>query len=1181
MSARAVASLALYEARRQLWTPAAPLIALFLAGYNIAYSSQGDAAAEFGAAGVAANANYVVYLYSVGSCFWLLFLLVHVASAPVTRDVGSRFAELTLSMPVSFRTILTGKMLGATAVGLVIACAIPLSWLATSWLLPEDRVGPTPWRAMWHVYAVFIAPTVIAQVALYFSLAARFGRAAPAYAAAFLWLVVWMIGVAVLFEGGVNRLLAQWIDPIGWVTVLAPLEFWTSDERVEGTLVLGREILVNRALVLALGLGALAHTLATAKAERWLGAGGRRRRAGAPKAELGEKSTPRFAPVVTSFGLLAQTRLLATCSRIWLTWQLRTAGARILLLFLLLSMIGGGWAHVLHGSNGMKWPWTGFALPRMFEIVFLPASLYLCFAAGQMVFRERNDRFAEVFDASPWPRWVLAAPRIAAHIGLATVFSMVLAVGTLAVQLLFAPTTFDPLGAIGLSLVLAWPAFVELGAMAFLVYVLVRREWFAHALAFFVIFVLIVNSEVGLLGHPLLQYGIPLPVDISPLTDWRSWMRPALGIGLVHLSVAALLYLSALLLWPRGFAPTWRAHVASAAAEAPRFVLGALAAVAALGVLSAVEVTNALSLAGQGNSHREDLAQSAAYERKFRESASSLDLVSLELELELHPPERRIDVQYRAWLQNSTAAPLGRVDVDLPAGFEVLSVSLDGRAPAAWEPDVDLQHGVVRTDAPIAPRSQVELRISGRMRRGALSMSPALIPIDRGGAWLTSASVTPRIGYLRERELDSPHERARHGLGARVPLSSSSLATAYGAGSTRARYKVRVSAPPEYALIVPEATSVRTGTAQISGEGPVHFAVVAVDRATTTHLTQPGTTRIHVVADRERAAHSGGMLDRGASALAHLESRFGDSLIEDLWIVHCPRGTVSPELYGNLLMLPDEAAWDYAPDDPNFDEPLFQISFALSQHWFVGMLRPREVPGYAALRHGLPLAAGLHSLSELRSPLVASNHHDVLEQSALQDIAAASAALRAPNLAETPAEGRIAGLALHGLRQYHGASAFDALVREQLGMDAPSMSTLVAALERRIPGSRSMLETITAVDARIVQTTYSPSGRVLAETSISAFAFAGGRWQPLDHPPLPVELAVRSSAEEETVVSTTALGGKQLLKVATDASSLELDPKRVFLDRNRHDNRAPLRSNAVRLTRAADRGEHQGTLVRE
>jgi hypothetical protein len=1162
MTARSVGAIASYELRRQLWTPAAPLIALFLTGYNIIYSSQAEALAELGAAGVAANANYVVYLFSVGSCFWLLFLLVHMAAVSITRDIGQRFAEITLSVPVSFRGILLGKVLGATLAALVIATAIPLSWVATSFLLPPDRVGPIPWRAMGHVYLLFIVPMVVASMALYFSVAARFGRAAPAYGVAFACLVVWMLGVTVLFDGGVNRLVAQWIDPIGWVTVLAQVEQWTAAERLDRVLAVTREVIINRASLLGLALGVLAHTLATARPERWLGSGSRRPRAPADIPGSTERTTTPPVVVVTSFGRLATLRALATCSRIWLKWQLATGAARVLCLFSLLSMIGGGWAHVLHGSDGMKWPWTGFALPRMFEIVYLPTALYLCFAAGQMVFRERNDNFAEVFDVTPRPRWLLAAPRIVALIGLATVFALLLAVGILAVQLLFAPATFDPIGAAGLSLLLAWPAFVELGAIAFFVYVVFRREWLAHGLAFFGVFILVVNHEIGVVEHPLLQYAIPLHAEISPLTGWRPWLRPLLAIGTVHLSIAALLYLFAMISWPRGFALTWRARVGSAVAETPWAIAGSIAGCAVLAIISSATVGSALHDAGEDGSLGEERARSAAYEQTFRDAASSAELVTAQLVLHLHPRERSIDIVYTATLENPTGDILERIDLDLPEDFEVLSVEVDGRAPAGWERNTELRHDIVRPEQPVAPQGRVELRVSGRIQHGALSFAPTHVPIERAGAWVNAAAVTPRIGYVRERELASPSERAQHGLGPRLPLPPSSSRYAYGSGSTRTGYEVTVSAPDDYALVMSGAAAVHAGEARIRGQGPIHFAVAALSRTETTHLSSPGATTVHVLAHQERRTHASGILDRGVRVLAHLESRLGDTRLEALWIVHCPRATMPVALYDNVLMLPDEAAWDYAPNDPAFDAPLFQVASALAQRWFVEGLRPREVPGHAALAVGLPLAVALDALSELRSPRVAAAHRDEVEQSVLRDIASAASDLRPPELAETPVEGRIAGLALHGLRQHHGSSAFDALVRELSRGDAPSMTTFTATLDRQVPGSRSLMRTITAIDGSILRVAYSPEHSIVTETAAPAFSYAEGRWQPLARLPIPVRLSVRGGSKDDEILEATAWGGMQTFDVSTEPASIEIDPKRVFLDRNRRDNRMPVVNDA-------------------
>jgi hypothetical protein len=147
--------------------------------------------------------------------------------------------------------------------------------------------------------------------------------------------------------------------------------------------------------------------------------------------------------------------------------------------------------------------------------------------------------------------------------------------------------------------------------------------------------------------------------------------------------------------------------------------------------------------------------------------------------------------------------------------------------------------------------------------------------------------------------------------------------------------------------------------------------------------------------------------------------------------------------------------------------------------------------------------------------------------------------------------------ACSGIGGGQAPAAFDGLVRALSSADAPSMFTFTAALDRQVPGSRSLLRTITAIDGSILRVAYSPQS-IVTETAAPAFSYAEGRWQPLDRLPLPVRLVVRGGSDDDEILEATAWGGMQTIDVDAEPASIEIDPKRVFLDRNRRDNLMPV-----------------------
>ncbi|WP_437729167.1 hypothetical protein [Sorangium sp. So ce861] len=1188
--------IAAFEARQQLGSLATVVLMLVLVGYTSMHTLSGESLAEIGAADAPRNCPFIVYHFSSGSCLWLLFFLAYLMTAPVSRDLNSRMAEVCHALPVGPRRYLLGKYLGGLVASHAVALAISASFVLSPWIgraagLGPELFGPTPWRAIAQAYLLFMSVMILGVGSLFFAMTVWTGRAAAPYAAAFALMVASMLSITVFWEGGVDGVAGQWLDPTGYNSVLAQVSYWTADERAGGVMELTPPLVANRLVLLAVGGLALALSLRRPDVARLVrGAAASRRVRGGDEPPAGGLAPAHPAHVALRFDAGAR---LATAARLGLglfVRHARSASFLLMMAFGLAVMVGGGFLHVLAGKDGRLLPWFGLLWLKTLDFFYLPAALYLCFAASQLVTREREHRLAEVQDALPAPTWLLAAPRIVALAGLSLLLAAIPLLGTWILELAVAPETFAPEG-LALTLLVVWPTFFQLAALAFAAYALVTRRWLAHFLAIMAVFVCVVNHELEIVTNSQLQVAMPVHVRYSPLTGAGAWVEPALWLGGWFLAITGILLAIAVWLWPRGTEAGVRARLAAAWSGRSGWQLGAAAALAAAAAGTGWKVDRALRHDNGYRAAIDERAEAAAYERQYgaRRGEPAPRILSARAEIELRPAEGEVAVTYTAELGNETGAPIQGIDVEPPERFRLDEIQVGGAPAAGWQVDSALRRHRVRLAGPLAPGQRARLTIRGVAAWRSFANEGDPHPIGPAGAWLVAEDLLPRLGYDRGREIKVAAFRREHGLGARRAPgdgegAGEARAIAHGLAGTPVPVSIDVRAPAGLSVVVPSAAG-DGGHVAGATDGPLRFAVIAgrydVLRRRWDGPTGPVDVEVYHHPERVRAAEA--IAAAAEASLAELSGRYGAYGHGALRVVQAPQHVGQAALYGDVLVLPEPYGWDHAPFDGRHDAVLLHVARTLAEHWWVERLRPALAPGHAVLGEGLPLCSALAVVEAVRGGSVAAGHVDRLVDEVLRELAQAQGDV--PPLAEAddePHVARHAALVLHGVRHEIGAERFDEALRGWLSAaeQGAGASATLAAIRARWEASggeevASAFEHVHAWDLRLLRAETVPlsAGRfqVAVDLDARAYELGAGGWRDLDRALDPIELAILDRGGKELArVTGRAAGGRITAEVAAVPAEVVLDPERHVLDRKPHDNRRPVVLVSAQAARSGD-----------
>ena len=311
-----------------------------------------------------------------------------VAATVVLRDEAERVNELLTATLLSRREYLLGKLLAALCVLVLIYAAIPLG-LAVG----AVAAGGAPLRAFTGSVLPFVwlvLPTMLAVGALQFAVGVISGRLWVIVAQGLLLIWLWSACV----DGAISPAIgaaSAWLDPFGSAAVLRSTADWSDLQRATGAMPITAAIIGGRALWLL--IGSVAAFLALTVAPR---ADANAHSHAASRA--GNALSVHAQPLLRGGELSAWRGLRATTSYV-ASWILRDPGWRILAL---LGAINVG-VHALIEArvSSMTPDVTTVALTALHLHARLFLILLATIYAGEVVWREREERSSPLFDALP------------------------------------------------------------------------------------------------------------------------------------------------------------------------------------------------------------------------------------------------------------------------------------------------------------------------------------------------------------------------------------------------------------------------------------------------------------------------------------------------------------------------------------------------------------------------------------------------------------------------------------------------------------------------------------------------------------------------------------------------------------------------------------------------------------
>lgn len=736
-------------------------IFLFINALLIFGATSSDSVQVGGAVGnVNKNAPFVVEnFYAVISIISLLMVtaFLNVAAA---RDFNFNTHQIIFSTPLKKSSFLFGRFCGAAFVSILPFLGVSAGNIIGAMMpwVEEARVGPTYADGHLMGLVVFIIPNIIFAGSFIFAVAAL--TRSTIYS--FIGTIILLVGYGIangLVRDLKNEYLGTLIDPFGIRTFSVATKYWTVADKNTLSLGLTGIMLVNRLIWLAVAGVILAFTFMrfsfTEKSR------GKKRVMPVEKENVPSYGLFQSLPAA-SFSNNASHQFKQFINQVRLDFLgiLKSTAFIVIILAGIINM-GSSMAFVTDSGYGNKsFPVTYTIIDTIRGTLYLFLIAIITFYTGVLVWKERDAKVNDIYDALPFARWISPVSKFVAMILIVLVILVVACFTGVITQTLLGFYDFKPAEYFIELLVLDFLAFMYLIALSLFIHTTTNNRYIAYFIFIaFTIANIFAWSSVDVVSNMIIFGGVPNHT-YSDMNGLHPYIKSLTWFNIYWFLFACLLIMFCIFWWVRGketaFRNRWQSAVAAFAGNYKMITLLLLAG----WICTAAYVYYNTKVLNQYTTPMAQEMKQADYERFYKkyENINQPRLTDIRYRIDLYPEERNLQVIMEATARNAGSKAIDSVHFTMVDGFDI---KIETAGASLVLDDRQHLYRIYQLEKPLQPGDSLRLKITSEYRSRGFENNVRFLQIAANGSFFNNAEVLPQIGYQTSNELADKNRRKK------------------------------------------------------------------------------------------------------------------------------------------------------------------------------------------------------------------------------------------------------------------------------------------------------------------------------------------------------------------------------------------------------------------------------------
>ncbi|MEM7312496.1 MAG: M1 family aminopeptidase, partial [Planctomycetota bacterium] len=718
------------------------------------------------------NAPFVIQsMYGVMSILTCLMTAAFVNGA-ASRDFIYNTNQIVFTKPLDKFSYVMGRYWGSVLVSTIPMLGVSLGILIAhgaragyAWYQgePLEYWGPVFWSAHFWAIMLFVIPNTIFISAIIFAIAVYTRSTISSFLGA-LGLIVGSAMAESFTNDLDNKFLANMLDPFGETAFASITEYWTVADKNSQIVTFGGDLFANRILWMIVGMGVLGLAY-------WRFTFTERMRKGKPAtAPTGATNTIVEIPKVSfNRGFGTQLRQLFSQIKVDFFETIKSNVFIVVMVVCLLQTGFGLWFSATEGFGLQALPVTYnmVTLIKASQLLFLVG--LIIFYAGVLVWKERDARLDEVYDALPQATWTIYTGKL---ISLTILTAIIIAIGILAGVLVQAGHGFNR-HQLGLYIkellvidLIGWFCFIVLAMFA---HIVSPNKYIGY---FFGITLMIVNTFVwswAEINTRMVRYGDLPGYTYSDMFLHKPYEKGIIGFSVYWLLFAGLVAIGCILYWQRGkeTAVSRRLSAAVTSFRGPFAAVGLTCLAAWLG--SAWWVYNNTMVVNEVTNTRQVRKLRADYEKKFKSHQDTVqpNITAAKYTIDVFPERRGLKLVGEQTIVNRSEKPIENLYLNFTDGYdttvEVENAQLIEMTDEEKEFHDEILYYIYRFDPPMAPGQELKMSYTVAFEPEGFENSVSNTSVVQNGTFFNNM-IVPQIGYEPGFELTEESYRKEAGL---------------------------------------------------------------------------------------------------------------------------------------------------------------------------------------------------------------------------------------------------------------------------------------------------------------------------------------------------------------------------------------------------------------------------------
>lgn len=706
------------------------------------------------------NAPFVIETFYGTMSVISLLMTTAFMNATANRDFQYGMYQFIFTSPIQKNHYFFGKFIGAAFVSFIPLLGVSVGAILGAILAPvfdwtpAERFGDMIWSGHIQGIIIFAIPNVIISGVLLFGLAILFRSAIVSFVGSMVILVLYVIS-----SGFMDDIEKEWIanllDPFGDRPFEIMTKYLTVAEKNSNAITLHGDLLWNRLLWLAISLVILFLIY-------WKFSFYNKNE----KVSKGKKIKIVEIPLLQELTSIAPQKAgvfsMVTFLRITL-FEIKSVVKNP--SFIIISAIG--MINLIVGLSTFTGRYGIAQYPVTYSVVDTIENAFnvfmigfITFYTGVLVWKERDNKFNEIQDASPVRTPILLFSKlIAIIVAIALVFVLSIFFGVVT-QTIMGYYHYE------LDVYLKGLLLYRLSGLSFLVvlsllfHYLINNRYIAYFA--FVAFIIINSFIWGIfeINSNMISFAARPDITYSDMNGFGPFVPGLLGFSVYWTVFCAFLCVTCLIIYIRGkdLSGANRLQMAKKATVHYRLplVLSIIAFVICGGfVYYNTEILNTYD-------SPDDLEKKqVSYEKQYKkyENRPQPRFYKLNYTIDILPYERSIEAKIDGWAKNKSNSSISEVYLTMPMISDDINVQIPGSI--IKKNDKELYFRIYSLKKPLAPGDSIHIRIDLRKYSRGFENEVSFTSLTQNGTFFNSSDILPQFGYQNDIEISDKNKRKK------------------------------------------------------------------------------------------------------------------------------------------------------------------------------------------------------------------------------------------------------------------------------------------------------------------------------------------------------------------------------------------------------------------------------------